>query len=100
MNILEVLFFKKGDMKFISHLDLVRLFQRASRRAALPVKITEGYSPHSKISILKALKLGVESSGETALLYLTSYIEPEKIKDSLNSKLPKNIQVTETKYRK
>ena len=59
---MKTVFSKTGDMRFISHLDLVRLFQRACRRAGLPVAVTKGFSPRLKISILKALKLGVEST--------------------------------------
>ena len=51
-------------MRFISHLDLMRLFQRALRRVGLSVEITKGFSPHLKISIVRALKLGLESDNE------------------------------------
>ncbi|MBN1872216.1 MAG: DUF2344 domain-containing protein, partial [Candidatus Omnitrophica bacterium] len=46
---------KKGTMRFISHLDLLRLFQRAARRARLPLKFSQGFSPHPKIKIEPAL---------------------------------------------
>ena len=80
-------------MKFISHLDLVRLFQRASRRARLPVTVTKGFSPRLKISITKALKLGIESGAEEAIFGFDKYIATEEFVSSINSKLPEGVKV-------
>jgi len=80
-------------MRFISHLDLMRLFQRASRRADLPVTLTQGFSPHLKISIAKALKLGVESPSEEATFYMDKRVEPEVFKESMNKQLPEGVKV-------
>ncbi len=90
---LEVNFEKKGDARFMSHLDLVRLFQRASRRANLPVEITKGFSPHLKISITKALKLGVESDHEEAVFYMEKAIQPADFIRSINGKLPDGVKI-------
>ena len=67
---LKLRFAKRGMMRFISHLDLMRLFQRAARRAALPVTISKGFSPHPRISIQPALKLGMESDALEAFFKL------------------------------
>ena len=91
---LKILFQKAGDLKFISHLDLLRLFQRASRRASIPVTITKGFSPHLKISILKALKLGIESMAEEAIFYMDERVEPGLFKKSINGKLPDEVRVS------
>lgn len=90
---LKIAFSKLGDMRFISHLDLVRLFQRAARRADLPVTITKSFSPRLKISITKALRLGVESSDEEAFIYMDERIEPEEFVKSINENLPNGIKV-------
>lgn len=81
-------------MRFVSHLDLVRLFQRALRRAALPVTITKGFSPRLKISITRALKLGVESDGEEAVIYLDKPVGGEDFIVFLNKQLPEGVAVT------
>ena len=86
-------FSKTGDMRFISHLDLVRLFQRASRRAALPVTITKGYNPHLKISITRALRLGVESSGEEIVFNMDKEMKGDVFLRTINEKLPTGIEV-------
>ena len=80
-------------MKFISHLDLMRLFQRASRRAGLPVTVTKGFSPHLKISIKRALKLGLESEAEEATFYMDEETTPGRFAESINAKLPEGIKV-------
>lgn len=78
-------------MKYISHLDLMRLFMRALRRADLPIKITEGFSPHPKLSIKRALKLGLESDNEEATIILKEIIGPEEFKERLQRQLPEGI---------
>ncbi len=81
-------------MRYISHLDLMRLFHRALRRAGLPVAITRGFSPRIKMSIMKALKLGVESRSEVALFYMNEALSPREFIARLNAKLPDGIKVT------
>lgn len=82
-------------MKYISHLDLMRLFMRALRRADLPIKMTEGFNPHPKISIKRALKLGVESDNEEAALILKEFIRPEEFRERLQQQLPEGIKIKE-----
>lgn len=86
-------FAKKGQMRYISHLDLMRLFTRAFRRADLPIKMTEGFSPHPKLSIKRALKLGVESENEEASIVLKEEVGPEDFKMRLQKQLPEGIEI-------
>ncbi|MDD5476644.1 MAG: TIGR03936 family radical SAM-associated protein [Candidatus Omnitrophica bacterium] len=86
-------FSKKGLMRYISHLDLMRLFMRAMRRAELPLKMSEGFSPHPKLSFKRALKLGVESESEEASVVLRFPVAPVDFKDRLQKQLPEGIQV-------
>lgn len=92
---LSVKFGKKGMMRFVSHLDLMRLFSRASRRAALPVTITQGFNPHPRISIQPALKLGLESDSLEALFRLDTWVKPPEFKERLQAVLPEGIDITE-----
>ena len=73
----------------------MRLFQRAIRRAELPVVITKGFSPHLKISITRALKLGVESGSEELVMNMNEPVAPDIILRSMNSKLPAGVQLKE-----
>jgi radical SAM-linked protein len=94
---LKAVFSKTGDIRFISHLDLMRLFQRVIRRADLPVVITQGFSPHLKISITRALKLGIESGSEELVMSMREAVAPDVISRSMNSKLPGGIRIKEIK---
>jgi len=93
----KAIFSKTGDMRFISHLDLMRLFQRALRRADLPVAISQGFSPHLKISIARAMKLGIESDCEELTVNMSEAAAPGIIMQSLNDNLPGGIRIKEMK---
>ena len=82
-------------MRFISHLDLMRLFMRALRRAELPLKMSEGFNPHPKLSIKRALKLGLESDNEEATIVLKELIKPQDFKERLQKQLPEGIFIKE-----
>ena len=90
---LKALFSKAGDIKFISHLDLMRLFQRALRRADLPIEMTQGFSPHLKMSITRALKLGVESASEGAVFCLAKEIDSSEFINRFNEELPACVRI-------
>jgi radical SAM-linked protein len=89
----DFVFSKKGPMIYISHLDLMRLLMRALRRADLPIKMTQGFSPHPKLSIKRALKLGLESENEEATVILKEPISPEDFKERLQKQLPEGIEI-------
>jgi radical SAM-linked protein len=68
---------------------------RAVRRAGLPVKMTQGFSPHPKISLARALKLGVESENEEATVVLREFIKPEEFKQRIENELPVGIRISQ-----
>jgi len=84
-------------MRYISHLDLLRLFQRAMRRAHIPISLTKGFNPHPRISFKRALKLGVESDAEDVLLYVEGDISPADLMERLNAELPEGIRIKDAK---
>lgn len=81
-------------MRYISHLDLLRLFGRASRRAGLPLALTEGFNPHPKIKVEPALKLGLESGDLRAEIALNEKISSDEVQKRLEKELPAGISVT------
>ena len=87
------IFSKQGLMRYISHLDLMRLFMRAMRRADLPLKMSEGFSPHPKLSLKRALKLGLESQHEEAAIVLRFPVELVDFKNRLQKQLPEGIVI-------
>jgi radical SAM-linked protein len=90
---MRVWYGKLGDMALLSHLDLVRLYDRAVRRASLPIAYTGGYHPMPRIMIATALSLGVTSEGEIVEFELTQSMEVEEFKQRLASQLPSDIPV-------
>ena len=85
-------FSKQDDMIYISHLDLMRLLTRAARRADLPVCLTQGFNPRLKISLKKALKLGVSSDSEEGEMVLAKRIEDNELLGRLCAVMPKGIE--------
>jgi len=90
---LRVWFGKQGDMALVSHLDLLRLFDRVMRRAGLPVAFTGGFHPMPRISVANALSLGATSSGEIVDFELTMPVEVETFREKLASELPTDIPI-------
>ncbi|MFE1748151.1 TIGR03960 family B12-binding radical SAM protein [Coleofasciculus sp. H7-2] len=84
---------KLGDMALVSHLDLVRLFDRAVRRAALPVAFTGGFHPSPRISPASALSLGATSEGEIVDFELTQTMDVATFQEKLAAQLPSDIPV-------
>ncbi|MBP7836274.1 MAG: TIGR03936 family radical SAM-associated protein [Candidatus Omnitrophica bacterium] len=80
-------------MKYIGHLDLMRLLMRAMRRAGLPLKMSEGFSPRPKLSFKRALKLGLESEQEEASIVLRLPVKEDEFKDKLQGQLPSGIEI-------
>jgi radical SAM family uncharacterized protein/radical SAM-linked protein len=84
---------KLGDMALVSHLDLVRLFDRAVRRAALPVAFTGGFHPSPRISPASALSLGSTSEGEIVDFELTQTMDVATFQEKLAAQLPSDMPV-------
>lgn len=92
-------FTKCNNSKYISHLDLMRLFQRAFRRAGLHLKHTEGFNPQPKLAFATALSLGTSSEGEYVDVELEEGIALEEFKETINSVLPDGVKVIDANYR-
>ena len=90
----RLVFEKKGKSIWISHLDLMRLFQRAFKRAGLPLKHTQGFNPRPSVSIALPLSVGVESSCELLDFDLECDITKEdNLQDRINSSLVDGVKV-------
>ena len=86
--------FTKGEgVKFIGHLDIMRMFQRANKRAKLPMAYSNGFNPHQILSFASPLTLGTTSEGEYGDFELAEKIEPKVMIDALNKELPDGVIV-------
>jgi radical SAM family uncharacterized protein/radical SAM-linked protein len=89
----RVWFGKLGDMALTSHLDLVRLFDRVLRRAAIPITFSGGYHPIPKFALANALSLGITSSGEIVDFDLTRSMDLAEFQSKLTAQLPADMPV-------
>jgi len=84
---------KEDRLKYISHLDMMRTFHRAIRRATLPVAFSQGFNPHPKLAFASALSVGLTSEGEYLDTVMESDIAPEEFSTKLNRVLPSGLRV-------
>lgn len=85
---------EKGEkVKYISHLDMQRLFQRALRRAKLPCAYSQGFNPHMLVSFACALPVGVCSKAEYAEVVLERFVSPTECMARLNEVLPDGVKI-------
>ncbi|MCM1113258.1 MAG: TIGR03960 family B12-binding radical SAM protein [Muribaculum sp.] len=91
---LRIKFTKHGAVRFIGHLDVMRFFQKALRRAEIDVAYTTGYSPHQIMSFAAPLGVGLESNGEYMDIEVYSYTSCEDVMRRLNEASVRGIEVT------
>ena len=82
-------------MRFISHLDLMRLLNRAARRAELPVCLSGGFNPRQRIILKRALKLGIGSDNEEGEITLFKEWETSLLRDRCQEQLPPGLEIKE-----
>ena len=95
---LRVKFFKRGNLQYISHLDLVRTMMKIIVRAKLPLWYTEGFNPKPKVTFAAPLSIGTESSVEFMDVRLTERIPEDVAMAALNANMTSEMQATEVYY--
>jgi radical SAM-linked protein len=83
----------EGDLRFLSHRDVLRLFARAVARAALPVRFTEGFNPHPRITLPLPRPVGVASEDETLIVEFAEPVDPEDASDRLAGQVPAGLSM-------
>lgn len=94
---IRIKFRKYGPVRFIGHLDVMRFFQKAIRRAELDVIYTGGYSPHQVMTFAAPLGVGLESNGEYMDIEVNSLLSCQDITDRLNTVSVYGIEIVSTK---
>lgn len=89
----RITFSKQGPLRFIGHLDLHRMWERAMRRAELPLSYSQGFHPQPKISLAAALPLGFSSRGEVLDVRFNEDLSTEDITSRLQGSLPPDIKI-------
>lgn len=91
----RVWFAKTGPLRFISHHDLMRLFQRAIRRADLPISFSQGFNPRPRISYLAPLPVYHEGLREILVIDLEQPRDPRQIIQDLSPQLPEGLRIVD-----
>jgi radical SAM-linked protein len=91
---LRITFTRGDDMKYVTHLDMMRFWERALRRAEIPVFYSEGFSPHAQIALASPLAVGTTSDCELLDVFLERRITPRAFIDAITPQLPPAITVT------
>lgn len=96
MNIFpyRIRFTKLNQQRGLSHHELMKVLQNALKNSTLPIKYTEGFNPHPRLSLPTALGLGVESLDEVMETELTTWVAPKLIGEKLGAHLPEGIKIT------
>jgi len=88
--------FKRGEeLKFISHLDITRLWQRAFVRAGIPLAYSQGFNPHPQISLAAPLPVGVTGEAEFMDIYCAKNVSPPYCTEAVNRELPEGIEIVQ-----
>lgn len=94
---LRIKFSKHGALRFIGHLDVMRYFQKAIRRAGIDIAYTAGFSPHQIMSFAAPLGVGLESNGEYMDISVNSLTSSKELTKTLNKQMVDGIKVLEAK---
>ena len=86
---------KRDRLRFTSHRDFARAFERALRRAAVPVAYSAGFSPHPKVSYVGAAPTGVASEAEYLEIGLAASVDVHRLREALDASLPPGLDVLE-----
>ena len=89
----RIKFSKHGPVKFVGHLDFMRYFQKAIRRAKIDIAYSEGFSPHQIMSFATALGVGVETDGDYLDIEVKSKPDCDRMKDELNKVMVEGVRV-------
>src|SRR3982751_707293 len=92
---IRIRYAKRGRLRFTSHRDFARAFERALRRAAVPMAYSAGFTPHPKISYVGAAPTGVASDAEYVEIGLTERVDPQRLHAALDASLPPGLDVVE-----
>ena len=94
MNRIRFRYARGKELRFLSHLDMLRLFQRAMRRAGLPLAYTLGFSPRPRLSLAAPLPVGATASREYGEVYLADSVAPASFARRLGEQLPGGLALT------
>jgi radical SAM-linked protein len=93
MQRLRASFSRGAELKFLSHLDLMRLWERAFRRAGFSLAYSEGFTPHARISLAAPLSVGMTSQAELMDIFLSRWMSPHSFISQVKEQLPQGLTI-------
>ncbi|MDE6181979.1 MAG: TIGR03936 family radical SAM-associated protein, partial [Eubacteriales bacterium] len=93
MNKYRIKFSKTGRIRFVGHLDLLKIFQRTVKRANLPIAYSQGFNPHQQMSFAIPLPLGMESISEYLDIKLEENLTRKEVFERLNTEMPIGLEI-------
>ncbi|MCW2277126.1 TIGR03936 family radical SAM-associated protein [Heliophilum fasciatum] len=93
MTKIRIAFSKEDPVRWLSHLDTQKLFERALRRADIPLAFSEGFNPHPKIAFASALAVGVVSLSEYVDIELAAEVDPDVVGEKLQKAMPEGVRI-------
>lgn len=93
MQRLRVRFARGGGVRFISHLDIMRMWERVLRRAQIPLALTEGFNPHPRFSLAAPLPVGVTSEAELMDIVMKRWLSPQGFTSAVSQQLPQGFEM-------
>ncbi|MEW2492262.1 TIGR03936 family radical SAM-associated protein [Streptomyces nodosus] len=95
MQRIRLRYTKRGRLRFTSHRDFQRAFERALRRAGVPMAYSAGFTPHPKVSYANAAPTGTGSEAEYLEIALTEARDPDRLRDLLDESLPAGLDIVD-----
>jgi radical SAM-linked protein len=92
---LRIRYAKRGRLRFTSHRDFARAFERAVRRAGIPIGFSSGFSPHPKISYANASPTGAASEAEYLEIGMTRPCDADQVREALDGALPDGLDIVD-----
>lgn len=96
MNRLRIRFKRGREVKYISHLDIIRVWGRAFRRAGIELAYSEGFNPHPRISLAAPLATGVTGDAELMDVYVNDTVSPHNFTEAVNRQMPPGMEILNT----
>ena len=90
---LRLWFRVEGDKRYLSHHDMIRLWERALRRAGLPLRMSEGFNPRPKMSLVEPRSVGIASEAEVLEFELADWVNPDAVLGKLSCEVPADIAI-------
>jgi len=94
----RVRFRKGGDLRFVSHRDLMKCFERILRRARLPIHVTQGFHPLPRMVFAMSLGLGIVGLDEVLELEFSEPIEPDDVRQRLIEQMPPGLEILSVRH--